>query len=127
MQKKGCNAKLGEGLEEDEKWRIWVLNLEHNHTLLTPTKSKFFQYNRSLSSYAKNKLDVNDRAKIRLSQNYQSFVIKTGGHANVTFIERDCRNHIQKERRLQLGDGDVATIQNYFMRVQSEGNRFFVF
>lgn len=39
--KVGSNAKLGGGLEEDGKWRIRVLNLEHNLTLLTPTKSKF--------------------------------------------------------------------------------------
>ncbi|XP_052297305.1 protein FAR1-RELATED SEQUENCE 5-like [Citrus sinensis] len=121
----GCNAKLGGGLEEDGKWRIRVLNIEHNHTLLTPTKSKFFRCNRSLSSYAKKKLNVNDRAGIRLSQNYQSLVIEAGGHENVTFTERDCRNHIQKERLLRLGDGDAAALQNYFMRVQSEDNRFF--
>ncbi|KAH9746193.1 protein FAR1-RELATED SEQUENCE [Citrus sinensis] len=119
----GCNAKLGGGLEEDGKWRIRVLNIEHNHTLLTPTKSKFFRCNRSLSSYAKKKLDVNDRAGIRLSQNYQSLIIEAGGHENVTFTERDCINHIQKERRLRLGDGDAAALQNYFMRVQSEDNR----
>ena len=43
----------------------------------------------------------------------------------MTFTERDCRNHIQKERRLQLGDEDAVALQNSFMRVQSEDNRFF--
>ena len=52
----GCNAKLGGGLEEDGKWRIRVLNIEHNHTLLTPTKSKFFRCNHSLSSSTKKKV-----------------------------------------------------------------------
>lgn len=73
----------------------------------------------------KKKLDINDRAGIKLSKNYQSLVIEAGGHENVTFIERDCRNHIQKERRLRLGDGDAAALQNYFMKVQAEDNRFF--
>ncbi|KAK9218425.1 hypothetical protein WN943_007062 [Citrus x changshan-huyou] len=52
----------------------------------------------------------------------ESLVIEPGGHENVSFIERDCRNHIQKERRLWLGDGDDAALQNYFMKVQAEDN-----
>lgn len=64
---------LGGGLEEDRKWRIHVLNLEHNNTLLTLTKSKFFQCNCSLNLYTKKKLDVNDIAGIKLSQNYQYY------------------------------------------------------
>ncbi|KAH9655784.1 protein FAR1-RELATED SEQUENCE [Citrus sinensis] len=120
-----CNARLGAGLGDDGKWTIRSLNLEHNHVLLTPTKSKYFRCNRSVNSYAKKKLDVNDRAGIRLCKNYQSLVIEAGGHENVTFIERDCRNHVQKERRLRLGDGDIAALQNYFMKVQAEDNRFY--
>ncbi|KAH9786195.1 protein FAR1-RELATED SEQUENCE [Citrus sinensis] len=123
--KTGCNARLGAGLGDNGKWTIQSLNLEHNHVLLTPTKSKYFRCNRSLNTYAKKKLDVNDRAGIRLCKNYQSLVTEVGGHENVTFIERDCRNHVQKERRLRLGDGDVAALQNYFMKVQVEDNRFY--
>ncbi|XP_024042121.1 protein FAR1-RELATED SEQUENCE 5-like [Citrus clementina] len=123
--KTGCNARLGAGLGDDGKWTIRSLNLEHNHVLLTPTKSKYFRCNRSLNTYAKKRLDVNDRAGIRLCKNYQSLVIEAGGHENVTFIERDCRNHVQKERRLRLGDGDAAALQNYFMKMQVEDNRFY--
>ncbi|KAH9697333.1 protein FAR1-RELATED SEQUENCE [Citrus sinensis] len=123
--KTGCSARLGAGFGDDGKWTIRSLNLEHNHPLLTPTKSRLFRCNRSLSAHAKKKLDINDRARIKLSKNYQSLVIEAGGHENVTFIERDCRNHIQKERRLRLGDGDAAALQNYFMKVQAEDNRFF--
>ncbi|KAH9730204.1 protein FAR1-RELATED SEQUENCE [Citrus sinensis] len=123
--KTGCNVRLGAGLGDNGKWTIQSLNLEHNHVLLTPTKSKYFRCNRSLNTYAKKKLDVNDRAGIRLCKNYQSLVTEVGGHENVTFIERDCRNHVQKERRLRLGDGDAAALQNYFMKVQVEDNRFY--
>ncbi|KAH9699106.1 protein FAR1-RELATED SEQUENCE [Citrus sinensis] len=98
--KTSCNARLGAGLGDDGKWTIRSLNLEHNHVLLTPTKSK-------------------------LCKNYQSLVIEAGGHENVTFIERDCRNHVQKERRLRLGNGDAAALQNYFMKVQAEDNMFY--
>ncbi|KAH9697326.1 protein FAR1-RELATED SEQUENCE [Citrus sinensis] len=62
---------------------------------------------------------------IKLCKNYQSLVIEAGGHENVSFIERDCRNHVQKERRLRLGDGDDTALQNYFMKVQAKDNRFY--
>ena len=54
--KTGCNTTLGASLGKDGKWRIRSLNLEHNHALLTPTKSRFFRCNRSLITYAKKKL-----------------------------------------------------------------------
>lgn len=92
---------------------------------MTLTKSKFFWCNRSLGSYVKKKLDVNDRAWIKLSQNYRSLVIDASNHENVTVIEKDYRNHIKKERGLRLGDRDATDLQNYFMKVQSEDNNFF--
>lgn len=79
---------------KDRKWMIRSLNLEHNHVLLTSTKSRFFLYNRNLNTFAKKKLNVNDRAELKLSKNYQSPVIEADGHENVMFIERDCKNHV---------------------------------
>ncbi|KAH9659227.1 protein FAR1-RELATED SEQUENCE [Citrus sinensis] len=38
--KTSCNARLGAGLGDDGKWTIRNLNLERNHVLFTPTKSK---------------------------------------------------------------------------------------
>lgn len=60
-----------------------------------------------------------------MSQNYRSLVIYAGNHENMTFAERDYRNHIQKERGLRLGDGDATHLQNYFMKVQLEDYFFF--
>lgn len=40
--KTSCNTKLGGVLGKDGKWTIRSFNLEHNHVLLTPTKSRFF-------------------------------------------------------------------------------------
>ncbi|XP_073154067.1 protein FAR-RED IMPAIRED RESPONSE 1-like [Henckelia pumila] len=37
----------------------------------------------------------------------------------MTFIEKDCRNYIDKVRKLRLGEGDAAAIQAYFSKMQS--------
>lgn len=56
--------------------------------------------------------------------NYHSLVIESGGYENVAFIKREDIYHVQKERRLWLGDGDVIIIQDYFMKMQVEDNMF---
>ena len=37
----------------------------------------------------------------------------------MTFVEKDCRNYIDKVRKLRLGEGDAAAIQAYFSRMQA--------
>ncbi|KAK0598414.1 hypothetical protein LWI29_034407 [Acer saccharum] len=41
------------------------------------------------------------------------------------FLEKDCRNYIEKVRRLRLGEGDAMAIQNYFMNMQAKNTNFF--
>ncbi|XP_075499375.1 protein FAR1-RELATED SEQUENCE 5-like [Primulina tabacum] len=43
----------------------------------------------------------------------------------MTFIEKDCRNYIDKVRKLRLGEGDAAAIQAYFSKMQSFSPGFF--
>ena len=47
---------------------------------------------------------MNDSAGINIAQNFNSIVVEAGGHENVSFLEKDCRNFINKARRLQLGE-----------------------
>ncbi|XP_073137991.1 protein FAR1-RELATED SEQUENCE 5-like [Henckelia pumila] len=49
----------------------------------------------------------------------------TGGYEKMTFIEKDCRNYIDKVRKLRLGEGDAAVIQAYFSKMQSLSPGFF--
>ncbi|XP_073138452.1 protein FAR1-RELATED SEQUENCE 5-like [Henckelia pumila] len=43
----------------------------------------------------------------------------------MTFIENDCRNYIDKVRKLRLGEGDATAIQAYFSKMQSLSPGFF--
>ncbi|PNX65213.1 protein FAR1-related sequence 6-like, partial [Trifolium pratense] len=52
-------------------------------------------------------------------------VVEANGYDNLTFGEKDCRNYIDKVRRLRLGTGDADAIQNYFDRMQRENNQFY--
>ncbi|XP_022897594.1 protein FAR-RED ELONGATED HYPOCOTYL 3-like [Olea europaea var. sylvestris] len=40
-------------------------------------------------------------------------------------VEKDCRNYIEKVRRLRLGEGDATAIQTYFSKMQAQCSGFF--
>ncbi|BBH00027.1 FAR1 Related Sequences transcription factor family [Prunus dulcis] len=73
----------------------------------------------------KRKIEVNDRTGIKVNKNYTSMVVEAGGHENMAFMEKDCRNYINKVIRLQLGEGDATAIQKYFLKMQSQNANFF--
>ncbi|XP_070682525.1 protein FAR1-RELATED SEQUENCE 5-like [Malus domestica] len=40
-------------------------------------------------------------------------------------LEKDCKNYIEKVRRLRLGEGDATAVQNYFVSMQAQNANFF--
>ncbi|KAH9666229.1 protein FAR1-RELATED SEQUENCE [Citrus sinensis] len=122
--KNGCDAKIGGCLNEDGKWVLRTLNLQHNHGL-SPDKVRYFPCNRRISSSAKKRIEMNDCAGIRIAQNFNSIVVGAGGYENVPFLEKDCRNFVDKTRRLQLEEGDAMALLKYFQKKQAECNGFF--
>ncbi|PNX71278.1 hypothetical protein L195_g027153 [Trifolium pratense] len=52
-------------------------------------------------------------------------VVQANGYDNLTFGEKDCRNYIDKLRRLRLGIGDAEAIRNYFVGMQRKNSHFF--
>ncbi|KAK1583966.1 hypothetical protein Q3G72_028692 [Acer saccharum] len=47
------------------------------------------------------------------------------GFENLPFLEKDCRNYIDKARHLRLGAGGVGALREYFLRMQYKNPRFF--
>ena len=68
---------------------------------------------------------MNDRVELRPNKSYNSFVVEAGGHDSLSFLEKDCRNYLDKIRRLRLGEGDANAIQKYFLKMQSDNSNFF--
>ncbi|XP_031280491.1 protein FAR1-RELATED SEQUENCE 5-like [Pistacia vera] len=125
VTKTDCKARIGAALRSDGSWQICSVVLDHNHELSSPSKTRFFKANRIIKPYVKRKLEVNDRAGIRPNKNFNSFVVEAGGPENFPFLQKDCRNYIEKVRRLRLGVGDASAIQKYFLKMQNENSNFF--
>ncbi|XP_073130762.1 protein FAR1-RELATED SEQUENCE 5-like [Henckelia pumila] len=120
----GCKARLTACSDAAGVWKITGVHLEHNHQT-SPTKSRAFRCYRQLNAHVKRKLEVNDIAGIPLHKSYNFVVVEAGGYEKMTFIEKDCRNYIDKVRKLRLGEGDAAAIQAYFSKMQSLSPGFF--
>ena len=98
--------------------------LEHNHEL-SSTKSRYFRCNKNLGPHIKRRLELDDQAGINVSRNFRSLVVEANGYENLTFREKDCRNYIDKIRRLRLAIGEAEAIQNYFVRMQKQNSQFY--
>jgi hypothetical protein len=119
----GCKASFNAKLV-DTKWCVTSVHYEHNH-LLSPRKVRFFRCNKDLDPVAKSKLEINDRAGIRMNKNYNSLAVEAGGYDNLAYGEKDCRNFIAKSRRLRLGTGGAEALRGYFSRMQEFNDGFY--
>ncbi|XP_052198368.1 protein FAR1-RELATED SEQUENCE 5-like [Diospyros lotus] len=120
----GCLARITVASDVTGIWKITRVILEHNHKT-SPSKSRLYRCNRQLSEQVKRKLEVNDLAGIPMHKSYNSAVVEAGGYENLSFVEQDCRNYIDRVRRLRLGEGDAAAIQAYFAKMQSQCPGFY--
>ncbi|XP_031258532.1 protein FAR1-RELATED SEQUENCE 5-like [Pistacia vera] len=125
LTQSGCKARCTASRRSDGKWKIVSIIYEHNHELSSSSKSRFFKSNRIIQPYVKRKLEVNDRVGIRPNKNFNSLLVEDGGAENLTFLQKDCRNYIEKVRRTRLGAGDATTIQKYFLNMQKDNPTFF--
>ena len=106
------------------KWVIGNLFLEHNHAV-SPSKSRYYRCDCTISPYVKKHLEINEEVGIKMAQSFKSIVVEAGGFENVSFLEKDARNHVDKVRRLRLGEEDAAAIQKYFKKIQAKNDGFF--
>ncbi|OAY81016.1 Protein FAR-RED IMPAIRED RESPONSE 1 [Ananas comosus] len=83
VAKTNCPARINVVINADSSCVISKITLEHNHTL-SPYKSRFFPCNRVIDTSVKRRLDLNDRAGIRLNKSFNSIVVE----AEIEFEEK---------------------------------------
>ncbi|KAG6642418.1 hypothetical protein CIPAW_09G139500 [Carya illinoinensis] len=76
-----CKTKINAPLHNGE-WCLTSVELNHNYGL-NPLVSRYFRCHRNIDLLAKWKIELNDRARIRMNKNYYSFVVKAGGFDNL--------------------------------------------
>ncbi|XP_042989757.1 protein FAR1-RELATED SEQUENCE 5-like [Carya illinoinensis] len=121
--KTNCKARVNALKVERKMWLTTVHNT-HNHGL-SPQKSCFFRCNRKISETVKRVLDTNNLAGIRMNKSFRSLVVGMGGFENLPFLEKDCRNYIDKARHLRLEVASAGVLRDYFSRMHYKNPGFF--
>ncbi|KAF5447271.1 hypothetical protein F2P56_032838 [Juglans regia] len=122
--KTDCKAKLNAHLDRNGVWVLTTAENTHNHSTVSPQKSKFFRIHKCLDEYSKRMFDLNDRTGIRMNKNFGALVVDAGGFENLEFQEKDCRNYIDKARHLRLGKGGGEALSDYFKRMRKMNDGF---
>ena len=52
-------------------------------------------------------------------------VAEAGEYENFPFLEKACRNHMEKVKRLHLEKGNANEMHDYFLKMQPDNSKFF--
>ncbi|XP_058008226.1 protein FAR-RED IMPAIRED RESPONSE 1-like [Hevea brasiliensis] len=119
-----CPTKINAILRENGMWQISKVISSHNHEL-EPSMSRLMVAHRSLNMDMKRRLEANDIAGIRPAKSIRLLEVQACGPENLSCLSKDCRNFIERKRRLRLGDGDAEAIRKLFVRMQRNDPEFF--
>ena len=122
-EKKQCKASITVGKKEG-KWYIRSVVTEHSHDT-SPKKLRLIRGNCKVNMHARQTSDINDEASVRINKSFQSLVCEAGGYDNISFIERDVRNYIGKQRRSLCKDGDGQALLRHFPQMRELNSDFF--
>ncbi|KAF5463022.1 hypothetical protein F2P56_018977 [Juglans regia] len=121
--KTDCKAKINARFVNGV-WVLTSIDLVHNHSTVSPQKSRFFRSHKHLDEYSQRMLDLNDRAGIWMNKNFQALVTDVGGFENLAFQEKDYRNFIDKARYLRMSKGGGEALNGYFKRMRKMNDDF---
>ncbi|RYR07575.1 hypothetical protein Ahy_B05g074957 [Arachis hypogaea] len=77
-------------------WTIFKVILNHSHPCC-PDQAEMLKQHKELSMFVRRTIETHEKARIRPSKTYQSFVAVAGSHRKLGFIEKDVRNYITRE------------------------------
>ncbi|RYQ95397.1 hypothetical protein Ahy_B08g090679 [Arachis hypogaea] len=77
---------------------------------------------RELNMFVHCTIENNEKAGIRPSKIYQSFVAAAGSHRELSFIEKDVRNYITREVWNVSEQDDAKEFSKYFSVLHMHGS-----
>ncbi|KAF5471899.1 hypothetical protein F2P56_008663 [Juglans regia] len=60
-----------------------------------------------------------------MNKSFAALVQEAGVFENLLFLEKDCRNYIDKARHLRIGKGGARALREYFAKMQYRNDGFF--
>ncbi|KAL2929685.1 Protein FAR-RED IMPAIRED RESPONSE 1, partial [Bienertia sinuspersici] len=104
----------------DDKMVIRKCQLEHNHNL-SPKDSRFMVNYRSINDPTTGNITNNDQVAISIVKSYNSLMVESGGHENITYNQRDVRNvvHLNRRKSRRKRDDDGRLMNAFWSDARS--------
>ncbi|RYR29193.1 hypothetical protein Ahy_B01g053534 [Arachis hypogaea] len=102
---------------------LWIISkvvLNHSHPCC-PDRAEILKQHREVSMFVRCTIETNEEARTRSSKTYQLFVVATGSHHELSFIEKDVRNYITREV-MNVSEQDDA--KEFGKRIRQKLERF---
>ncbi|KAG5007345.1 hypothetical protein JHK82_025263 [Glycine max] len=90
-----------------------------------PTKSQLFRGNKNIKMHAQRKFQINDEVDVRLNKNFRFLACNAIDYDNLSFVERDVRNFVTRQRCSLGKEGDKKATLTYFACKKACSNDFF--
>lgn len=74
---------------------------DHNHELF-PTHAHYFPCHRGIDQAQKNCVQTLQNVRVKISKIHATMAKQCGGYENIGCLNKDIRNHLDKEYRLAL-------------------------
>ncbi|KAJ1404687.1 Zinc finger, CCHC-type [Sesbania bispinosa] len=103
-----CIARMRVYLDmRSGKWKVSSFHDDHNHELTPPTYVHMMPAYRRLSESDKAQIDTLHAAGVRTCHIMSFMIGQKGGHGELGFCKKDMYNHIDKQKRANIEDGDA--------------------
>jgi len=80
-QTKQCQATISIA-KKDDRWHIKNVVTKHSHDI-SPKKSRLIAGNRKVNMHARQTVDINDEARVRINKSFRLFVCEVGWYDNL--------------------------------------------
>ncbi|XP_063939892.1 protein FAR1-RELATED SEQUENCE 5-like [Daucus carota subsp. sativus] len=90
-------------------WEITLVDLVHNHAMITPDKVQFMQRSRNIGPVAKSLIETLSKSGIGPSQSMNILSEISGGLGQVGFTNQDISNLLRSIRHKVFDSGDAET------------------
>ena len=127
-KKCGCPAYVYAIVNDDNVWEVRKVILEHKNHSPTPYKSKHISKYRQKelgSCTVARTLFKAKEANLPVCQIHKLLALQRNGFENLSVKQRDVRNKIDKDRRLEMAGGDANAMVQYFNKMKADNDEFF--
>ena len=128
ISRTSCNARMCVVHQvKFDKWKVTLVELEHNHVMVTSDKVQFMQRSRNIGPITRSLIELLSKSGIETPKVMNVLSETCGGVENLGFCSQDIRNVIRDIRRrvFDFGDAECGLILLQELKENSLGKFFY--